>query len=229
MKPGWRVLAGAATAVVVWTLGLCAWALVSRESPTFDLGPTVALDAPATPEGAAPGPLPPEESPAASVPADLPAAPASPDVADPAVPTETAPALPLEPEPAPAARSTATPPTSPVVPAAPAATPAPPVPSETLAAGAPPVATAPATVPPLVDGWQQPSRRTAGQPAGTVGGSGWVGSPTQVEGPEPVDGATRDSGWWDDGRVDCDDDTSPSSGRSHGGNDDDHDGWGERR
>lgn len=138
MKPGWRVLAGAAAAVVGWTLGLCAWTLVAADGPTLDLGPSIALDAPepsatGSAQSVEPAPLPGVDVPAPDL--SPPAAPSAQTDVPPEVrleasgretseldgPTATAPAQPLASEPA----VTSEPTTTPAPPAAPTPTPTP--------------------------------------------------------------------------------------------------------
>lgn len=167
MKPGWRVFAGAAAAVAVWTLGLCAWALVSRGGPTLDLGPTIALETPAEPEVVSPAPLPQADDSATDPtdPADVPDAPQVP------APAATDPAPPVEPQPAPTARAAGTARTAAASPPAPS----PPVEAgaqdavaqETLPAEPAPAAPAPppAPAPTPADGWPRPGRPAPAQPA----------------------------------------------------------------
>ncbi|MEP7763563.1 hypothetical protein [Sanguibacter sp. 25GB23B1] len=209
MKPGWRVFAGAAAAVVVWTLGLCAWALVSRGGPTLDLGPTIALEAPTEPEGVSPAPLPSADT-SASVPDDVPAAPDVP------LPTETAPAPPVAPQAAPTTGATSTTRTAPAAPPAQTAETAPveAAPPETVAVEAAPPETvavepAPAPAPPSTptrtDGWPAPGRPAPGQPSESVGslepGTQWGGSTPSHDGdkgsPGPRQGCDDDRHRWD--------------------------------
>lgn len=203
MKPGWRVFAGAAAAVAVWTLGLCAWALVTRGGPTLDLGPTIALETPAEPEPVSPAPLPSAGAPAADPtdPADVPDAPQAP------APAATDPAPPVEPQPAPTTRAAGTARTAAATPPAPSApvedvaqeiVPAEPAPA---AAPAPP----PAPAPSGTDGWPRPGRPAPTQPAAEHPWESVDALEPQPQHGGSTPGRDRDR-WPHEPRPGCDDD-----------------------